>query len=53
VELGAIVNYKGQRYEVVMYMVVGNALTALELRNEYETIKLRGERQCRNVRLVR
>ena len=53
VELGAIVSYKGRRYEVIMYMVVGNAVTALELRNEYETIKLRGERQCRNARLVR
>ena len=52
-ELGAIVSYKGRRYEVIMYMVVGNAVTALELRNEYETIKLRGERQCRNARLVR
>ena len=52
-ELGAIVSYKGQRYEVVMYVVVGSVLTALELRNDYETIKLQGEKQCKNVKVAR
>ena len=52
-ELGAIVSYKGQRWEVIMYMVVGKTLTALELRNERETIKLQGEKQCKGAKVVR
>ena len=46
-------SYKGQRFEVVMYVMVGDTLTALELRNERETIKLQGEKQCKKARVVR
>ena len=51
-ELGIKVNLRGKVYEVVGYIMDGKKLIGLTLKNEHETIKLEGEKQCRKARVV-
>jgi len=53
VELGAIVKYKGETYEVIQYATADGVLFMLTLKSERETIRLQGEKQCRNAKVVR
>jgi hypothetical protein len=52
-ELGKKVNWKGKVYEVIGYIMGGTKLYGLTLKNDYETIRIIGERQCKKAKVVR